>query len=63
MKVVATAKNLNINVTNDQGDEVIASYLVENHAASFDLAALLRGIKPLIATITEIAKEINNVKK
>lgn len=63
MKVVATAKNLNINVTNDQGNEVIASYSVENYATSFDLAALLRGIKPLIATITEITKEINSVQK
>lgn len=63
MKVVATAKNLNINVTNDQGNKVIASYSVEYYAASFDLAALLQGIKPLVATITEIAKEINNVKK
>lgn len=63
MKVVATAKNLNINVTNDQGNEVVTSYLVENYAVSFDLAALLRGIKPLIATITEITKEINNVQK
>lgn len=62
MKVVATAKNLNINVTNDEG-EFVASYSVENYAVSFDLAALLRGIKPLIATITEITKEINNVQK
>lgn len=63
MKVVATAKNLNINVTNDQGNEVIASYSAENYATSFDLAALLQGIKPLVATITEIAKEINNAKE
>lgn len=62
MKVVATAKNLNIHLTNEQG-EVVTSYSVENYATSFDLAALLRGIKPLIATITEITKEINNVQK
>ena len=62
MKATATAKNLNINVTNEQG-EIVASYLVENYAASFDLAALLQGIKPLVATITEIAKEINNAKE
>lgn len=62
MKATATAKNLNINVTNEQG-EIVASYSVENYSASFDLAALLQSIKPLVATITEIAKEINNVKK
>lgn len=62
MKVVATAKNLNINLTNEQG-EVVASYSVENYATSFDLAALLQGIKPLVATIAEIAKEINNAKE
>lgn len=62
MKVVATAKNLNINVTNEQG-EIVASYSVENYAASFNLVALLQGVKPLVATITEIAKEINNAKE
>ena len=62
MKFIATAKNLNINVTNEEG-EIVASYSVENYSASFDLAALLQSIKPLVATITEIAKEINNVKK
>lgn len=62
MKATATAKILNINVTDEQG-EIVASYSVENYSASFDLAALLQGIKPLVATITEIAKEINNVKK
>ena len=61
MKVIATAKNLNINVTNEQG-EVVASYSAENYAASFDLVALLQGIKPLVATITEITKEINNAQ-
>ena len=62
MKATTTAKNLDITVTNEQG-EIVASYSVENYASSFDLAALLRGIKPLIATITEITKEINNVQK
>ena len=62
MKATATAKILNINVTDEQG-EIVASYSVENYSASFDLAALLQGIKPLVATITEIAKGINNVKK
>lgn len=62
MKAIATAKNLNINVTNEQG-EIVASYSVENYAASFDLAALLQGIKPLVATITEITKEINDAKE
>lgn len=62
MKFIATAKNLNINVTNEQG-EIVASYSVENYAASFDLAALLQGIKPLVATITEITKEINDAKE
>lgn len=62
MKVITTATNLNINVTNKQG-EVVASYSAENYATSVDLAALLRGIKPLIATITEITKEINNAQK
>ena len=62
MKATATAKILNINVTNEEG-EIVASYSVENYSASFDLAALLQGIKPLVATITEIAKEINDVKK
>lgn len=61
MKVITTAKNLNINVTNEQG-EVVASYSAENYATSFDLAALLQGIKPLVATITEITKEINNAQ-
>lgn len=61
MKVITTATNLNINVTNKQG-EVVASYSTENYATSFDLAALLQGIKPLVATITELTKEINNAQ-
>lgn len=61
MKVVATAKNLHINLTNEQG-EVVASYSAENYATLFDLAALLQGIKPLVATIAEITKEINNAQ-
>lgn len=62
MKVVATAKNLNINLTNEQG-EIVASYSVKNYVALFDLAALLQGIKPLVATITEIAEEVSNAKE
>ena len=62
MKATATAKILNINVTNEEG-EIVASYSVENYSASFDLAALLQGIRPLVATITKIAKEINNAKE
>lgn len=62
MKATATAKNLDINVTNEQG-EIVASYSIENYAASFDLAALLQGVKPLVATITEIAKEVSNAKE
>lgn len=61
MKVITTATNLKINVTNEQG-KVVASYSAENYAASFDLAALLQGIKPLVATIAEITKEINNAQ-
>ena len=62
MKATTTAKNLDITVTNEQG-EIVASYSVENYASSFDLAALLQGIRPLVATITKIAKEINNAKE
>ena len=61
MKAITTATNLKINVTNEQG-EVVASYSAENYTASFDLAALLQGIKPLVATIAEITKEINNAQ-